>query len=479
MFNIPLLIVILYIVALFGISFIASNLAKRNGTEGYVLAGRKLTTPLIVVSITGLAIGGASTIGVSEQAYNVGMAAGWYNVAWGAGAIFSGLFAAGKYRSLNITTVPEMFEKFYDVKGRVIGVVSQIIIQLTITSLQYMAGGAILASLLPSIFTLKTGMITSAIVFIGITYVGGMWSSGLSNILNVILIYLGIAVATVVTVMGQGGVANIAVKVPQNVPYFDWVDGIGWIGIASWLAVMMTQCFSTQGVVQIACGAKDSKTARNGFVIGGLLMLPIGFLSALMGIAAKAMFPDMSATLALPQMIMSLNPILAGLTLASLWAADVSTAGSLLLGSATLFSQDIYKRFLRPDCDEKHLMLVSKLSVLVLGILTFISALTMSGILKTILIGLSLTTAFTIVFLFTVFAPGLARKNSAFYTVLVGIVVLVLWQFVPAIRIFPHVIYLEWIACLTTFLLVPIFDSRKIAVGDFGRVAEGVANLAK
>ena len=462
--NIPLLIVLFYVVLLFGISFYAKHLAK--GTEGFVLAGRNLTVPLIAVSVTGLAIGGASTIGVSEQAYNVGMAAGWYNVAWGVGAILMGVIAAAKYRSFNITTVPEMFERFYDVKGRVIGVLSQITISLVITSLQYVAGGAILAALLPDIFTLKTGMIMSAATFIGITFVGGMWSAGLSNLLNVALIYIGITVATIITIVKQGGIDHIAVSIPQEVPYFHLVDGLGWVAIASWFAVMITQCLSAQGIVQIACGAKDEKTARKGFVLAGLLIIPVGFLSALMGIAAKAMFPDMSATLALPQMIMSLNPLLAGVTLAALWAADVSTAGSMLLGSATLFSQDIYKRFINPNCGEKQLMIVTRLSVMVLGILTFILAMTVRGILSTILIGLSLTAAFTIVFLFTVFAPGLARRGSAFYTTLVGAIVLVLWQLIPAIRVFPHVIYLEWIACLITFFLVPIFDSRRILVGE-------------
>ena len=52
-----------------------------------------------------------------------------------------------------------------------------------ITSLQYMAGGAILSSLLPNIFTFKTGMIMSAVVFIGITLIGGLWSSGLEALI--------------------------------------------------------------------------------------------------------------------------------------------------------------------------------------------------------------------------------------------------------------------------------------------------------
>lgn len=144
--NLPLIIVVCYIAALFAISAYARKLAS-NGTESFILAGRKLTTPLIAVTVTGLAIGGASTIGVAERAYSVGLAAGWYNVAWAAGAVVMGLVAAAKYRKLNISTVPELFERFYDTRGRIICVLSQILMLLVITSLQYIAGGAILASL--------------------------------------------------------------------------------------------------------------------------------------------------------------------------------------------------------------------------------------------------------------------------------------------------------------------------------------------
>lgn len=69
--NIAFLIVCLYIVLLFAISYYAKRRSAGSATN-YVLAGRKLTTPLITVSIVGLAVGGASTIGVAEQAYKVG-----------------------------------------------------------------------------------------------------------------------------------------------------------------------------------------------------------------------------------------------------------------------------------------------------------------------------------------------------------------------------------------------------------------------
>ncbi|WP_425058946.1 Sodium/glucose cotransporter [Sporomusa carbonis] len=463
--SIPLTIVLLYIALLFLISYFAQRRSS-GGATNYILAGRQLTTPLITVSIVGLAIGGASTIGVSEQAYKLGLSAGWYTAAWGIGAITMGLLVAKKYRELGITTIPELLERFYDKKGMIAGVACQIIIQLVITSLQYIAGGSILCTLLPDIFTFTTGMLTSAVVFIGITFIGGMWSASLSNILNITLIYIGILLATFVSLTRVGGISNIVPKLPPNIPYFDVISGVGVTGIVSWIVVLVTVNLSLQSIIQISLGAKDEYTARRGFIIGGLMMLPIGFVCALMGIIAKSMYPDVSASLALPLTIMSLNPFLAGITLAALWAADISTACNLLLSSATLFSQDIYKRFVNPTVTEKNFLLVTKGSVLVLGMVTLLLAMTVSGIIQTLMIGLSLTAAFSVIVLFTLFMPGLCRRNSAFYTVLASLIVLILWQTMPSVRIFPHVIYLEWLACLATFFIAYLFDSNTITAAN-------------
>ncbi len=460
--NIPFIIVCLYIVLLFLISYYAKR-RSAGSAANYVLAGRQLTTPLITVSIVGLAVGGASTIGVAEQAYKVGISAGWYTTAWGLGAIVMGLLVARRYRELNITTIPELLGRYYDKKGMIAGIACQILIQLVVMSLQYIAGGSILCALMPEVFTLTSGMLTSAVVFIGITSMGGMWSASLSNLLNVSLKYIGIILATIVGVSHAGGMANIQANLPANVPYLDLFDGVGILGIISWIVVLVTVNLSLQSIIQISLGAKDVKTAQRGFIIGGLMMLPIGFVSALMGVIAKSMFPDVSPALALPMTIMSLDPVLAGITLAALWAADVSTACNLLLSSATLFSQDIYKKFINPGASEQNFLATTKVAVVALGLLTLTLAMTISGIISTLMIGLSLTAAFSVIVLFTLFAPSLCRRNSAFYTIMTGVVVLVLWQTTPGIRIVPHVIYLEWLACLATFFLTYLLDSKPIA----------------
>lgn len=458
---VQLTIIIAYIGVLFAISWYVKRRAAAS-TEAYVLAGRKLTSPLVMVSIVGLAVGGASTIGVAEQAYKVGLSAGWYTAAWGIGAIVMGMTVAKKYRQLNITTVPELLERYYDRRSMIAGIGCQVLVQLVIMSLQYVAGGAILAALLPTIFTPLTGMLMSAVVFIGITLIGGMWSASQSNILNVTLQYIGITVAAFLILSMAGGIDVVAIHAP-SITSMDIISGVGPMTIVTWIVVLITVNVSLQAIIQISLGAKDVHTARKGFVIGGLVMLPVGFIAALLGVIASEMYPSISPTTALPQLIMSLNPWIAGITLASLWAADVSTACNLLLSAATLYSHDIHKRFIEPQMSDAKYMMVTRLSVLFLGLLTLSFALTISGIISTLMAGLSLMTAFAVIILMTMYAPQYCSRQAAFYTIMASIIVLVAWMFVPAVRVLPHVIYAEWIVCGLTFCGVSLVSKKAIA----------------
>jgi SSS family solute:Na+ symporter len=467
---IPFLIVVLYIVLLFVITWLTRRLSK-GGMIGYLLAGRGLPFWVVAPLLTGLAIGGASTIGVAERAYSSGIAAGWYNAAWAAGAVLVGLIAARRYRALEISTIPEFFERHYSVSGRVVGVIGQLLLQIVITSLQYVAGGAILSSLLPDVFTFQSGMLVTAVVFVGITLIGGFWAAGITNIINVILIYMGVLLGAILAVDKVGGFDELLAKLPSGHPGFN-MGAIGWSLVAAWFLVMCTMTFSVQSVAQISFAAKDSLSAKKGFLLGGLLILPIGFISAIIGMAAAVLQPGIIPTEALPRTVLSLSPFVAGLVLAGLWAADVSTASALLVGSATLVVGDIIKRFLAPDLGEKRERIFSRVSVLILSVFTYLLAVSVSGIVRTLLIGLTLTTAYTLVTLMTLFWPGICRRSHATWTLLVAMIALALWLIFPQIPSFfqsinlPHPIYFCWGVSLVTFFLVALLDKRKIKLTE-------------
>ena len=96
---------------------------------------------MVAFMLTGLAIGGASTLRCAQMAFEKGLAAGWYDVAWGFGALLS--------------------------------------------------------AMLPQHFTLFSGMLLTAVIFVGIAMIGGLWAGGLANLVNVVVIWLGVTIGMV------------------------------------------------------------------------------------------------------------------------------------------------------------------------------------------------------------------------------------------------------------------------------------------
>jgi len=462
--QVPLIVIIVYLIALFGATWWARRLTARGGggMVGYLLAGRGLPTVVVASLLAGLAVGGASTMGVAERAYTTGISAGWYNAAWAAGAAVMGLYAARRYRRWEITTLPELFERHYGVGGRVLGVLGQLVIQIVITSLQYVAGGAILSSLLPEIFDFRTGMAVTALVFVGITLIGGFWAAGLTNVVNVIVIYAGVCLGAVLTVRELGGLGELAARLPEGHAGFD-LTGVGMGLIVAWFIVMITTTHSTQSVIQVGFAAKDERTAGRGYLLGAAIIAPVGFISALLGMSAVVLHPGIVPAEALPRVVLGLHPLAAGIILAGLWAADVSTASGLLLGSATLVSNDVVKRFWAPGLSAGRDQLVCRVTVLVLSGVTFLLALTVTGILKMLLVALTLTTSYTLVVLMTMIWPGACRRGSAVWTLGMTKLALVVWLVAPeGWRVVPHPVYFLWVVSLVTFFVVRMVDRRRI-----------------
>ena len=105
--------------------------------------------------------------------------------------------------------------------------------------------------------------------------------------------------------------------------------------------------------------------------------------------------------------------------------------------------------------------MVTRLCVMISGILTLGLAMTVSSILGTIMIGLALTAAFTMIVFVALFFPRYTSKAAGFWTLLAGLVTIILYKFCPAVRIFPNVIYLEWIVCIVTYIVVAMISPAK------------------
>ena len=462
--NIPLIIVILYVVMLLGISLVVSRKSKKDG-EDFLLYKGKNNTMITAVTIAGLAIGGASTIGISENAFSVGLSAGWYNVAWAFGAVCASFTVIKKLRKSGFNTVTKLVQSVYDEKAGVMMTIAMILIQCTIIALQYIAGGSILSSLLPGVFDIKTATFFSFLIFMLVGFVGGMGSASLSNILNISLIYIGVIASAILVLFNQGGweAAKAMAASTPDIEYMSLTSGMGIPAIIAWMIVMVGNTNSIQGVVQIGLTSKDEKSAVNGFRIGALMMIPIGFLCAMLGIASKALIPDVEATQALPMIIMSLPPVMAGLTLSGLWAADMSTACSMLIGCSTTVSHDVFfKTKLGEKMKDKSFM-INKFIILLVGFFTYILSSQLGTILSAMKVCLSMSIGSSIIVVAGLWFPKFVGKNAGFFTIISSIIAAGAWLVFPYLHeIFKDIGYLMVVVSGLTFTIISLLDKNKV-----------------
>ena len=118
--------------------------------------------------------------------------------------------------------------------------------------------------------------------------------------------------------------------------------------------------------------------------------------------------------------------------------------GEMLIGLyvfvlATLAGREVIKRFVAPDMGPALEQLVCRATVAGLSVVTLLLALTVQGILRVLLIGLTLATAYTLLVLMTLYWPRACRRSSASWTLASTMVALALWQLAPPTwRVLPH-----------------------------------------
>ncbi len=139
-----------------------------------------------------------------------------------------------------------------------------------------------------------------------------------------------------------------------------------WTGILFGLTLILSPAYwiGNQAIVQRALGARSEFEAKAAYVLGALLKNLIPVVIALPGLVAFAMVPEMpNADMAFPMLVNTLLPIgLRGLFLAAFLAALMSSVDSYLNAAATIFTNDLFLRFVRPAATDKTVLRVGRLT---------------------------------------------------------------------------------------------------------------------
>ena len=467
-----LAIIIIYLVALLFTSWYATKLQKENSTKSFLFADQSLNVGLVGIFVAGLAIGGTSTTGVAQYAYDAGLSGAWYDIAWAIGALIMAFFFAGRYRKAGFKTINGMWNQLFGKGFQTLGLIIQLVTQLTIIALQVIAMATILHAVIPTI-SYELGLIIGVALLCFIAIVGGMWSTALTNVINICLIYIGLIVGAIVAIKAYGGFSGITATLPAGKSgdgshWWNFWTGMGTAAIGAWVVTMALQAAPSQGTIQVALSAKDEKTAKKGFILAAALMIPAGLFSAVFGIIAAGSFPDINSKLAMSTVIATLPPFVAGLLLAGVMAACVSTASGLLVSLSNMTVNDLILRFFVKDMPDKKQVMWSRIIIAIYSVVAYIIATQVSSILGAIMGVLALWAPYTILLTGIFYAPKTLKKSSGWVVFGLGIISYILCLIDKAkFALAGQPIYTVFLVSLVAYILCALIDKKVCFEGEY------------
>jgi SSS family solute:Na+ symporter len=342
------------------------------GSSDFFVAGRKLGAPLVFVSVLASNIGAGATIGATGLGYREGLSAWWWSGSAAIGSVFLALFVGPRLWRVaadnNLYTAGDYLEFRYSAVVR--GIVASLIWLATLSILagQLIAGAAVLSVVagVPR----WVGTIISAVVMT-VTFVsGGLLGSTWVNLVQLIVLLIGFAVSLPMVLSHVGGLSGIFAN-PNIPPAFSDImhsngPGSGWM----WLITLGPAFVISPGLMQKAYGASSERAVAKGIGIQAIALALFAFIPPLFGMAARAMHPGLTdPNIVLPTLLVEALPVgLGALALAAVFSAEVNTCDALLFMLATSLSQDLYKRFIKPDASDRQVLFVARVAAFLGGI---------------------------------------------------------------------------------------------------------------
>ncbi len=476
--TITVIIILLYLVLLFGVCAWAQKRQKAKEAEGstgsFLMASKSLPTVLVAFMMAGAGIGSINTTGIAEQVQTAGLSGMCVGFAGAVALIVLAVFGGKRMRALPYNTMPSMAKAYCGETTRWLLSLGGLVIALAIAALQFIGGGAMLSSMFPDLISYQAGVVITAVVFFIVAALGGMMGASLSNMVNMVVMYIGLGLVLFFALTGLGGwdalveqVNAIPEPTTSGAPWLSITGGLGLATFVSYFATEIPNRFTTQSNTQQIFAAKDGKAARNGLIIGALMMVPITIISTLIGLIARVQFPDLAVlTQAMPMVVLSVNPVAAGLGMAALWAVNVSTGVALMMTCAQLISYDVLSPFTRNrEMNEKQQAALSRVVLVAVLVITLIMAFLMRGIVSTIMTMCAITPAFAFIFVPILYKPSLLKKSTGITLLLVSYIFFFLWLFIPPLKaMFADPVYPEWVLALVTFVVCYVVDKRPVEV---------------
>jgi SSS family solute:Na+ symporter len=367
---IDLTVIFTYMMLMLSIGFYVYR--KAPSFEEYMVAGRSMTTPILVCTLASTYYGLEDLFGTSEFGYNDGIVA-YFGYSWGTLCIF--LFAAfvlsKRLRSEKFISLPEILERQYGLKAGVLGAVASFM--YSIPALSLFALGRVCE------VTIGVDAWIGALVLgtVGLTYtlMGGFLAVAITDAIQFVLMMSTLAIGIMLLMGDVGGFAAVEAIAPEA--YFSPLGGMPiWLLIA--YVASLLSFLVDPGFYQRIFAARSTRQARNAILMAIAIWMAYDWLVTAGGMLATAAVHqgslpvDLHSNDALLSAIILALPVgLVGVFLAGVLATAMSTMDSYSLVAGTNLAYDIHRPLRNPAASDRELIRHTKIGIVIAWIAGF------------------------------------------------------------------------------------------------------------
>ncbi len=512
--TVDLVIVLLYLALLIFLGLFLGRTKKgeQKSASDYFLAGNSLTWWAVGASLIAANISAEQFIGMSGTSYADGIATAAYELMAAVTLVVIGKFLLPVMLKRKIFTIPQFLrERYNDGVGLAFSILWLFLyVFVNLTSVAWLGALAIEqilglqgATLVIGSFSISMRMVIILALFIiaGIYSIyGGLASVAWTDVLQVTFLVGGGLITAVFALKAVGGgegvlagLSNIftdlttgehlndshlhlVIQESHGASAFANVPGIAAVVGGVWLTNLGYWGFN-QYIIQKGLAAKSIKEAQKGLVFAGFLKILIPFIVVLPGVCAyyislhPEVFPSLQGSInvaddAYPWLVRNFTPVgIKGLTFAALSAAIISSLASMFNSTSTLFTMDIYKKYINKGADDKKLVTVGRLTSLCALVIAAIAVKPLLGGLDQAFQYIQEYSGFIYPGIITVFGLGLLWKRAsgkaAVWTAIATIPLGVLFKIFLSDVPFQFRAGYIFMILLTLFVIISLVDSKK------------------
>ncbi|WP_205325916.1 sodium/proline symporter PutP [Glycomyces sp. YM15] len=371
---------------------------KRTKTlSDFALGGRSLNAPTAALSAQASDMSGWLLMGLPGAVYAAGIGEAWIAVGLFVGIYLNWRIVAPRLRTYterahNSISLSAYLESRFEDRTHLLRVVSALVIGVFFTL--YVASGLVAGGLLfETIFGVEpTVAITVAVIVIVVyTFLGGFLAVSFTDFVQGILMFFALVVAPIGAILAIGGIGPMFDGIGATSPnLLDWVDEAAYAD-GAWTAGTSLSFVAVAGLLAWGLGypgqphilarfmgirsVKDIPAARRIATGWSFFALAAAVIIGLVGIVY------IDEPLANPETVFlvlvenQFAPWIAGILLAAVLAAVMSTADSQLLVASTAVTEDFYRRYLRREAGDGELVWIGRGAVVVVAVIAYFLAL--------------------------------------------------------------------------------------------------------